>query len=40
MARHKSLQLAGKKYRNTRKGKIKNAERQKRYRERQKQLLK
>lgn len=40
MARQKSLRSAGKKYQNTRKGKFNNAERQKRYRERQKQLQK
>jgi hypothetical protein len=38
MARQKSLRAAGKKYQNTRRGKFKNAARQKRYRERQKQL--
>lgn len=37
MARQKSLRMAGKKYQTTRKGQFKHAERQKRYRERQKQ---
>ena len=36
MARQQSLQAAGKRYQKTRTGKFKNAERQKRHRERQK----
>ena len=38
MARQKYLRMAGKKYQNSRKGKFKHAARQKRYRERQKQV--
>jgi hypothetical protein len=38
MARQKSLRAAGKRYQKTRKGKFKNAERQKRHRERQKKV--
>jgi hypothetical protein len=39
MARHASLKMAGRKYQTNREGKLKHAERQKRYRMRQKKIV-